>query len=424
MPVFAIAGAGSRQAVDALRLSPGLDIVDTPAAASVLLVAGFVPPAMSRAVAIIHDALPHPRRTVHWPLGADQAHLPTSRDAVVIHADAAAPAEIVATYRELLRSEVGSEPPLQPDEPPNPWQGVGPYGQGGTGMTGGTPFGRPMAQAADDRDGLRLDVLPLRIGPFFPAFPAGLTLDISMAGDLVTAASVDPTPYPAGFIVRGSLRPFLRAVSEPVPIAEIELARAVEHLRWAANSLRVAGLPAIGARVLRAVASVTISEARALRDVAAALRRLWSPLASGAPGSTPVDALRGQGLGPVARAAGLGEDARSEDPAYLALGFEPMVTTGGDVLARWRQRLVETEQSVDLVARAGADALTTPTGEVESPRGRIRLGDAPFDRLRHLVPEMLAGSEWGDAVSAIISLDLDPEEAGAVRQSGADVVAA
>ena len=424
-PTFVIAGAGSRESVDRLRLAPELEVVDTPAAASVLVVAGFVPPALAGAVTVIHDALAHPRRTVHWPLGADQSTLPTAEYAVVIGSDAAAAREIGDAYRALLRGAVPSESPLQPDEPPSPWQGVGPYGQGGTGMTGGTPYGRPMAEVADDRDGLRLDVLPLRIGPFFPPFPAGLTLQVSMAGDVVAAASVEPTPYAPGFRARTGLRSFLRALTEPVPIAELELARAVEHLRWAASSLRTGGLPALGMRVLRAAASVTATDADVLRDVVARIRGLRWLLASDDRRSPSVDALRGLGLGPVARAAGLVEDARAGDPAYAALDFEPIVTSGGDVAARWRQRLAEVEQSADLVARAGPDARTTPTGEVESPRGLLRRGDAAFDRLLGIVPEVIEGREWGDAVASIVSLDLDPEEAGAVRVDAApDVLVA
>jgi len=424
-PVFVIAGAGSREAVDGLRLSAQLEVVDHPAAASVLVVAGFVPPALAPAVAVIHDALAHPRLTVHWPLGADQSGLPTAHLAVVVSSNAAAAVEIAEAHRSVLRGVASSEPPVQADEPPNAWQGVGPYGQGGTGMTGGTPYGRPMAEVADDRDGLRLDVLPLRIGPFFPPFPAGLSLEVSMAGDVVTAASVDPSPYGAPFPVRAGLRPFVAALSDPVPIAELELARAVEHLRWAAGTLRTGGLAAMGTRVLRAAAAATVTDADALRDVVRRLRRVRWFLASGARRSPAGDALAGLGLGPVARATGLEEDARSRDPAYAALGFEPIVTTDGDAMARWRQRLAEVEQSIDLVRRAGLDARTTPGGAVESPRGLLRAGDAPFDRLRSLVPDMVAGSEWGDAVASIVSLDLDPEEAGAVSvAAGADTEAA
>ena len=52
-----------------------------------------------------------------------------------------------------------------PTTPPNAWRGVGDHGQGGEGMMGGMPYGRPMAMTAEDiRDGLAARPLhrPLR----------------------------------------------------------------------------------------------------------------------------------------------------------------------------------------------------------------------------------------------------------------------
>ena len=66
VPVFAIAGAGTRDAVQDLRLRPELRVLDTPKAASVLIVAGTVADRHAGELARIHDALPHPRATVLW----------------------------------------------------------------------------------------------------------------------------------------------------------------------------------------------------------------------------------------------------------------------------------------------------------------------------------------------------------------------
>ena len=71
------------------------------------------------------------------------------------------------------RRRLASSPDALPDLDPAPWRGVGPFGQGGTGMTGGVPYGRPLAGRADDRDGLKLDQLLVRVGPFLPPFPPG-----------------------------------------------------------------------------------------------------------------------------------------------------------------------------------------------------------------------------------------------------------
>lgn len=420
VPVFAASGAGAREEVAGLRLSPRIDLVDTPAAANILLVAGFVPAKLSAPLAAVHDAMPEPRCTVHWPLGADQGQLPTAPHAMLVgHGEHAA--EVVArALRALLIGGRPSEPALQPNVDPNPWHGVGPYGQGGSGMTGGTPYGRPLAELAPDRDGLRLDLLPLRIGPFFPRFAAGLTLDVTMAGDIVVAADAADTPFIAEtpmFSTRRGLQPFMRALSEPVSVAELELARAREHLLWASGALINQGLPALAARVLRLAMRLTPGDASAVDSLAGRLRHLrvpqWSSAGVGLIGR---ELLAGLGAGPVARAAGLAEDARSDDPSYATIGFEPIVAYVSDAEARWRLRLAEAAQSLNLAARAGERRIQ-PVGRIESPRGRLEVGSAPFDRLRPLLPAILSDMEWGDAVTMLISLDLDPEEAGLARSS-------
>ena len=65
----------------------------------------------------------------------------------------------------------------------------GEMADGGMDMSG--PGGIPLAGGDADRDGLEMDVLSVRLGPVLPAWPAGLVLDITLAGDLITAAQVD-----------------------------------------------------------------------------------------------------------------------------------------------------------------------------------------------------------------------------------------
>ncbi len=420
VPVFAVAGAGARERVADLRLSREIELVDEPAAAQLLLIGGLVPDVLSAPLAAVHDAMPGPRCTVFWPLGASTmpalmvphaVRIPDSEDPVAI---------IVQAQRAVLTGIRASDPPLLPDVDPNPWRGIGPYGQGGSGMTGGTPYGRPMAELGPDRDGLRLDLLPLAIGPFFPRFPTGLIVEVTMAGDLVVEAAIAGSPFAAlgaDATARRGLQPFLRALSEPVSIAELEVARARDHLRWAAGTLLTQGLRALAARVLRLARSATPAEASAVASLTRHLELVRVPQWSGAGiGCLDRGLLAGLGVGPIGRAAGLAEDARTEDPSYMALGFEPVVMHGGDAAARWRLRMAEAVQSLELAGRAGARRTRT-TGLVESPRGRLAAGDAPFERLRPLLATLLANLEWGDAVTTIVSLDLDLEEAGLVSSS-------
>ena len=65
----------------------------------------------------------------------------------------------------------------------------------------------------------------------------------------------------------------------------------------------------------------------------------------------------------------------------------------------WRQRLAEIEQSIALVAAAGA-RLHEPGSVVENPASVTA-------ELLPVLPDLLVGLEWGDAVAVVDSLDLD-----------------
>lgn len=425
VPVFAVAGLGAREQVQDLRLEHELRLVDTTRAASILLIAGAIPDALAQPLARLHDSMPHPRGTVWWPLGASPGPwLAGFTDPIMIEGRVGD--GLITLQRELLSGRRPSEPPILPDIDPAPWRGVGPYGQGGTGMTGGTPYGRPLAELGPDRDGLRLDLLPLKVGPFFPRFPAGLMLDMKLSGDVVVEVATPANPFVAAglpAISRPTLHPFIRALSEPVPVAELELARARDHLRWLADALVACELGSLGLRVLRLARRITPGEQDQLRSLGRVLGWTqavgWSTRGVGRVG---VDDLEGRGAGPVARAAGLAEDVRAHDRVYRDLGFEPITHDGGDAAARWRQRLAEAAQSLALAARAG-DRRTVPVGRVESPRGRLERADAPAARLLPLLPRLLQGMEWGDAVTTLVSLDLDLEEAAAVERPSTQAVA-
>lgn len=411
IPVFAVAGLGAREAIQDLGLRPELRLLDTPRPASILLIAGSILDAFALPLARIHDSMAHPRATILWTGGGKwRPGLAGVAEPAVVGADPVTAA--VAIYRDLVTGRRPSEPPILPDIDPVAWRGVGPYGQGGSGMTGGTPYGRPMAELAPDPDGLRLDVLPTSVGPLFPRFPAGLVLDVRFSGDLILDATVGDPDFDDGDLpVRAGLRPFLRALSEPVSIAELELARARDHLRWLSDALIATGLPAFGLRALRLASSTAPGDGTAVRRLARVLS--WTQISRWSTrgvGRISPDELAGLGAGPVARAAGLAEDVRLDDPAYRELGFEPILGDGSDAAARMRLRLAEAAQSFDLAARAG-DRRTTVRGRVESPRGRLERGSAASARLLPLLPDALRETAWGDAVTTVVSLDIDLEEA-------------
>ncbi len=176
-PVFACAGPDMLMAVEKVLTGGAVRRVQSPRSAAILLVAGDMPDRAAQALDRIHDQIPPPRETVHWDGTGDPAP------------------DVNAAWSRLLRSGAG-EPDRCPDTPPNPWKGEGDHGQGGTGMMGGTPYGRPMAMTGvDPRDGLELDRYTMCIGPFAPMLPPGLELELTLQGDLIASARVLNPPF-------------------------------------------------------------------------------------------------------------------------------------------------------------------------------------------------------------------------------------
>lgn len=415
MPVYAVAGIGARSRVDALLLQPRLHLVDSPAAATVLLIAGTVPPHLADELARLHDGLSRRRACVWWSLGSSVA--PPLPHAVEVHdSDTAVLVDVVVdTHRRLLSDELASSPPALPDVDPAPWRGIGPYGQGGTGMTGGVPHGRPMAQVAPDRDGLRLDQLTVRIGPFFARFPTGLVLEVRLQGDVVQQAHAVVVPEGEAAVEVEGRTPFRDALDSPVPLSVLELERARSHLGSVASALVAHQLPSLARRVLRLASHLHPDQSEDVQRLHRLLRRAqllgW---ATRGVGPIPADQLEGTAAGPVARASGVERDERTTDPAYLGLGFELIVQDRGDARSRITQRLDEAVQALQLASRAG-DRHHDPEVPLESPRGRLAVGDLPAQRLLPLLPAVLEGMEWGDAVATVVSLDLDTDGVLALR---------
>ena len=291
-------------------------------------------------------------------------------------------------------------------------------------MTGGVPYGRPMAEVAPDRDGLRLDTLTVRIGPFFVRFPTGLVIDVDLQGDVVQRADVViGPPAPAISVDTRPRSPFRDALEKPVPVAVLELSRARSHLRWVASALVAHQLPSLARRVLRFTQHVQPGEEEEIGRLHRLLRGSqvlgW---ATTGVGHLERSQLLGTATGPVSRAAGLLEDERTSDVSYRGIGFELIVRDGGDARARFEQRLAEARQALQLAERA-RDRVHDPEAPLESPRGRLTTTDNPTARLLPLLADVLPGMEWGDAVSTVVSLDLDPDDVMALGDPDRTVAA-
>jgi len=403
VPVYPAIGPRMEEAVRQLALAPGLELVATPRHASVLLVAGAIRGSAQEALRRVHAQLPRPCATL-WHRSDPFPELDRPH---VVHAPAALPSALRELHRTLLSGPRDREPLLLPDAPPAPFEGHGDYGQGGEGMMGGTPYGRPMAMTANDlRDGLALDSLSFRLGPFFRGLPPGLVLGLQLQGDVVQQCTVEAPPYPAPVQA-----PFLRALEQSVPIAELELARARHHLHRIADALDLAGLGALGQRLLRAAAGLAPGRTLPwLRPVLASS----GLLAVVGPGCGTLSQVQASEIGgPTVRAAGLAIDARLGDRGYAGLGFEPILQRRGDTRARWCQWLDEIDQSLRLAASAAdTGAHTEKIGVVEGPRGRL-IPDEHLPDNSHLLESLVPGREWNEALAIIASLPV----AGAVAPS-------
>ncbi|MEO8226478.1 MAG: hypothetical protein ABI637_03555 [Gemmatimonadota bacterium] len=439
--VFLLEGADPPAPACLLGQNGAVEVVDAPRSATLLVVAGVLPDALLDAARLIHDQVGRPRCTVQWTHPRAPAP-PVAAFPVTCTVTGSVDdlvASLIRLQADLVRGALTSEAPILPDVEPAPWRGVGPYGQGGTGMTGGVPYGRPLAETAADRDGLKLDQLAITVGPFFPPFPTGLALELRLQGDLVQHATVHPNPFQVRSLPssdesgdeaeRERDDPFGTALDRPVAIARLEMARARHHLLHLARTLRLHGLDALGRRAMSLRAGLRPGAVAPLCDLRQLLERTRG-LAIGTTGAGHLAeaTVRNRGLGPIARASGLAEDERVEDPAYTALGFVPVTHDGGDACARWRQRLAEAIQSVQLAARAG-EARSGGAGRVEAPRGPLTRESSATASALVLLPSLLEGMEWGDAVATVVSLDLDlrdlpPASTASAGQPTAAVVAA
>lgn len=397
-PVFCLVGDGGRRRARALRLDGRLRVVDSPRHATVLVIAGELPTALHEAARRVHDQLSTPRGVVVWNREGDQ---PPFASAVSV-GDAEEPgAAVLQLHRDLLTGRRASTPMLGRPENPVEWKGVGPHGQGGKGMMGGVPYGRAMAMTGDDlRDGLQLDRVAVTVGPFLPWMPPGMRLSVDLQGDVIQCL----TPRVPPLRHRDVPEVFSRASSEEVRVADLEVARARHHLETTADLLFSLGLQALAVRTLQLAAELTPSSAEDLRALERALCWMGAlRFATQGIGHLPSAGLAGGG--PVARAAGLDEDARQGDPAYRDLGFRVLSMKQGDARARWRQRLAEAAQALELARRAG-DRRREPGPVLEGPRGP--LGGESEDSWLAVLSELAPGQAWDTFVTTLVSLDLDP----------------
>lgn len=199
VPVFVARGLGAHLDVARLWATPEVEVVRSPRHATVLVVAGAAPLDHASALRLVHDQVPAPRGVAAVGVDGDLRPLGFG-DVPVLPADGdLGPA--LRDHRTAVVDGVAASPAVGSAANPVEWQGVGPHGQGGEGMMGGTPYGRMMPMPpVEGRDGLALDRLSMRLGPYLPGLPAGLALDVGLQGDVLEDASLVPADLTRGLV--------------------------------------------------------------------------------------------------------------------------------------------------------------------------------------------------------------------------------
>lgn len=179
----------------------GWILARSPADADVLAVCGPVGTGMGPPIEQVWQQMPGPRVRIDID-DEDQVEAALARAAESI-ADTAGHLEDAATRPsgpDLL--SVGSSDDEHADTDHSA-HGGGHEGHGGghEGHGGGhhdmghdmemAPHGVALAEGEQDRDGLEMDVLRVRLGPVLPHWPAGLVLRCSLHGDVITGADVE-----------------------------------------------------------------------------------------------------------------------------------------------------------------------------------------------------------------------------------------
>jgi hypothetical protein len=262
-------------------------------------------------------------------------------------------------------------------------------GHGGHQHHMGAPMGLAMAERAADRDGLKLDVLHVPLGPALPDWPAGLVLRLTLQGDVVQAAEVSVME---GAVDGSSFwdEPWLRsAAGEQLTTADAERRRAASHLDSVGRLLAVAGWESAA------------DQARELRDEIIA----GAPESDVAPRVAKLARRTGRSRTLRWMLSDVGVIDRDMAGRHRLIG--PSARHLGDAFARLAGWLDEIGQALgrldDSAPLLGSDG---PRGPVERRTSAAVLA---------MLPELLDGAELAAARLTVASLDPDIDQVTAAK---------
>ncbi|MFC4034805.1 hypothetical protein ACFO3J_25545 [Streptomyces polygonati] len=401
-----------------------LPTAPTPAQADLLLVAGPDCPALADAVDRLWQDMPAPRARAQVRTADEVAAVIGSARAAL----ATPPPRTGAEDRHARSTDRhprgghrhgggGGESHGGTEHPTGTEHRTGHEGHRGHGGGMEMPAGLPTAERGPDRDGLALDRLHVSFGPFLPDWPAGLTIRLTLQGDVIQhAALVEPAPSGAATALPYWSEPWMRAAAgQDIHAGDAARRRAAAHLDSLGRFLAVAGWPteATAARRLRddllaeapeATGATEVPEAPQLRGARSAdLRRRAERFARRVGRSRTLHWLT----------RGMGNLTRAEAEAAGVSG--PAARADGDVPARYRQWLTAV---LDDIARLEHPGLLDPAG-AEGPRGRPDGPRSASTALAAALPRLLEGTEVAAARLIVASLDPDPDELAALLPEAA-----
>lgn len=310
----------------------------------------------------------------------------------------------------------------------------------------------PRLVELDGASDLASEDLVLSLGPIHPALATPIRLILALDGEQVRDVVRDPgyavhVPIPGDPVI-ACLDPEAPAAARVtaallhtgvpdvnVAIAACERERASHFLHACARQLWLLGMVP-GARELQMAADSARRGDTPASAIPILLRspRLRTAMRLRMRGIGPVargDAARAGLRGPVGRASGLSDDARTDGTfaaAYERLGGSPLTDapTVGDAAARFERRLLEAARALAL-ADAADHAGGSPVAiaqqdrvDIELPRGRLIVSreqgrpmhvDPASAGLLDFLPAMLVGARYADAIAIIDGIDASAEEA-------------
>lgn len=392
LPVTLPGATRQRLALEAELGARGRGFADSPAAASALVVCGVPGAGHHDVLAAVWAAVPGPKAyaVVRHATRVGDALADVRRD-LTAGGDSPGPVDAAEHGRAEYghghaEHEHGHAEQEHGQDHGHDHDHAQEHGQHHAHHHGGLVAGLPMADRADDRDGLRLDRLHLTLGPALPDWPVGLMVDIALQGDVIQEAAVrwwaSEPPADLPFWTE----PWLQAAHGlPVPAGAAARRSCAAHLDSLARLLSVAGWPQPAARarhlrdaLLGGAAAVTVAAElrRFVRTVrrSAALRHLTTGL-----GELP---------SPRAESAGLTGPAAA-----------------GDV----HRRVLAWLDAIEADAVRLDDRSPLPSDGADGPRGRLD-GRPPSQALLDVLPGLLVGTEFACARLIVASLDPDVDE--------------